>query len=58
MPNRKLQIHSDVPNYDSMISAKINLENDIVEISIDGKSIYLDDDNTKYLANHLLELIK
>lgn len=57
-PKKSVEIHSDVPNYNSSITAKINREKDIVEITIDGKSIFLDDDNTHYLANHLLELIK
>lgn len=58
MPKKPLSIHSDTPSYNSCIVAKINREKDIVEISIDGKSIYLDDDNTRHLAFHLLELIK
>lgn len=58
VPKKNISIHSDIPNYDSCITAKINRDKDIVEISIDGKSIFLDDDNVKFLANHLLELIK
>lgn len=58
IPKHTLSIHCDTPNYNSCIVAKINREKDIVEVSIDGKSIYLDDDNTRHFANHLLELIK